>query len=152
MGKSLYAKETIIEPEQTRNDIEKLLFRYGADTFGYGRMGTTSIISFRFHSLVIKLTVEEPLLESFFKDSSDRKRSPEKQKLAWKQAIRSRWRLLLLVIKGRLEMITVGMSSFEEQFMADIVMPNEQRLSDWVRPILEEANRTDRMPMLTSGD
>lgn len=41
----------------------------------------------------------------------------------WEQACRSRWRALLLSVKAKLESVEIGISEFEEEFLAHIVDP-----------------------------
>ena len=40
--------------------------------------------------------------------------------------MRQRWRALALCIKAKLEAVECGITSFEEEFLAHVVMPNGQ--------------------------
>ena len=70
----------------------------------------------------------------------------EKTKSQTQQIERQRWRALLLVIKAKLEAIESGISSFDEEFMSNIVLSNGQTAGDYWIPQIEETYRTGQMP------
>jgi hypothetical protein len=59
---------------------------------------------------------------------------------------RARWRALLLVIKAKLESVESGIATFEEEFMAQIVLPDDQTVGQWVLPEVARIYETGRMP------
>jgi hypothetical protein len=73
----------------------------------------------------------------------DLRRKLEKK---FEQSIRQKWRALLLVIKAKLEAIDSGISTFEEEFMAHIVLPNNLTIAENLLPKLGEAYKTGIMP------
>ena len=58
---------------------------------------------------------------------------------AWEQACRQRWRALALAIKAKLEAVETGITTFEQEFLAHIVMPDGHTVSDHVIPHIAEA-------------
>ena len=64
------------------------------------------------------------------------------------QACRQRWRALLLVIKTKLEAVSAGISTLEEEFLANIVLPNNTTAGEWMIPQIDRAYRTSEMPAL----
>ncbi|MDD3798409.1 MAG: hypothetical protein PHE36_04435 [Novosphingobium sp.] len=66
----------------------------------------------------------------------------------WEQACRQRWRALALVIKAKLEAIDSGISEFDDEFMAHIVLPNGRTVSEEVRPKITSAYAGEGMPNL----
>jgi len=44
------------------------------------------------------------------------------------QACRVRWRGVVLLLKGKLEIVRLGISTVEREFMADLVLPNGRTL------------------------
>jgi hypothetical protein len=52
------------------------------------------------------------------------------------QACRQRWRALALVIKAKLEAVESGITTFEDEFLAHIVMPDGKRVADHVKPTI----------------
>ena len=64
------------------------------------------------------------------------------------QACRQRWRVLLLVIKAKLEAVTVGIPTIETAFLANIVLPDNTTAGEWMLPQIDRAYRTGEMPPL----
>jgi len=53
-----------------------------------------------------------------------------------------------LVIKAKLEAVESGISVFEDEFMANIVMPDGRTVSEHVRPRIATAYESGEMPPL----
>jgi hypothetical protein len=70
--------------------------------------------------------------------------------------VRQRWRALALVIKAKLEAVEAGITIFEEEFLAHIVLPDGRTAGEYMVPQIEESYRTKQMPpllpMLESGN
>jgi hypothetical protein len=64
----------------------------------------------------------------------------------YEQASRTKWRALLLVIKGKLESVEAGIATFEEEFMPYIVMPNDQTIAAILVPMIDAAYSDGKMP------
>lgn len=75
-----------------------------------------------------------------------RDRTEKSQYDAWEQACRQRWRALLLVIKAKLEATECGISSFESEFMANIVLPDGTTAGDFMLPQIAEVYKNGTMP------
>jgi hypothetical protein len=104
----VFAAKTKFPVDQTRNEIEKTLARYGADRFAYFSEPNRAIIVFEAHERRIKFDL--PL--------------PEGKPDAVGQEQRRRWRALLLCIKAKLESVESKIETFEEAFLAHVVMPD----------------------------
>lgn len=146
-----YASETSVPVERTRGEIETTLTKYGADQFGYMQDTARGLasIQFRAHERHIRFTLKLPAPsdEQFAATPSKRHaRSPEARYAAWEQACRQRWRALALCIKAKLEAVECGISEFEEEFLAHIVLPNGGSVSDLIRPQITKAYQSGRMP------
>jgi hypothetical protein len=75
-------------------------------------------------------------------------RSPDAQRKAYEQAERQRWRALALVIKAKLEAVESGITEFEREFMAHIVLPGGGTVGDWMLPQIEQAYSSGQMPAM----
>lgn len=53
-----------------------------------------------------------------------------------------------MVIKAKFEAIESGVSCFDDEFMAHIVLPDGQTISDYMLPQIETAYSTKEMPAL----
>jgi hypothetical protein len=62
------------------------------------------------------------------------------------QAVRQRWRALVLVLKAKLEAIESGISSFEDEFLAQTVLPDNTTVGGFMRPQLDRAYELGVMP------
>lgn len=146
-----YATKTTVSVEKSRIEIEDVLERYGADQFSYARDDTTSrvAIQFRANGRLIRFTLTLPNRgERRFTHSSRGARSRDGAEREWQQACRSKWRGLLLCIKAKLEAVESGISEFEDEFLAHIILPNSQTASEWLRPKIEAAYESGSMPQI----
>lgn len=146
-----YAESTGVSSEQSRTEIERTLRRYGADGFMYGWQGTMAIVGFTMNGRQIKflLPMPDPKASEFRYTPARRiERSATEQQKAYDQACRQRWRALALVIKAKLEAVEAGITVFEKEFLAHIVLPDGQTAGDYMLPQIETAYTTGQMPAL----
>lgn len=129
-----YAERTRVPVQQSRAEIERLLVRHGAEAFGFGWEDGRSVLQFRAHGRYVRFTVPMP--------------DAELARGAYEQAERQRWRAMLLVVKGKLESVETGIETFEEAFLAHVVVPDGRVVKDWLGPQLEQAYADGRMPKL----
>lgn len=121
-----FASDTSVSVEKTRAEIEKILSKYGASHFGYMNEPTAARIAFKAHgkAVVFRLPIPDRNNKIFHRTPKrGYARSTSEAYEAWEQACRSCWRALLLAIKAKLEAVEVGISSFETEFLAFIVVP-----------------------------
>lgn len=149
-----YASQTTVSVEKSRAEIERILARYGADQFAYGRDDSRGIasIQFRAHDRHVRfvLTLPKPD-ERQFKQSKRGWRSPDVARKHWEQACRQRWRALVLCVKAKLEAVESGISTFEDEFMAHILLPGGQTVGQVMRPQIERAYLTNEPPPGIAG-
>lgn len=146
MGK--YAANTNVSSELSRIEIEKTLIRYGADNFAYAMTAGKALIGFTMYERQIKFILPLPAKEEFKLTPTGRTRTENSQYEAWEQACRQRWRALNLVIKAKLEAVECGISVFEDEFMANIVLPGGQTVGDFMKPQIERAYISGEVPQL----
>lgn len=143
-----YAKETNVSSELSRLEIEKTLIRYGAQNFAYASAPGKSMIGFTMHDRQVRFVLPLPKQEEFRLTPTGRDRSEKSQYDAWEQACRQRWRALLLVIKAKLEAAECGISTFESEFMANIVLPDNRTAGDFMLPQIAAAYEKGTMPAM----
>lgn len=150
---SIYARDTVVSSEKSKVEIERTLKRYGAEEFVSGWDQDKAIVMFKMANRRIRFYLPMPDKDLFRKTPSGRARNNEwAVEEAFEQAGRQRWRALALAIKAKLEAVESGITSFEEEFMAHVVMPNGQNLGAWVVPQIAEAYEKKKMPpLLGSG-
>lgn len=147
---SRYAANTSVSVERSRAEIESTLVRYGASSFMYGWDVKGAMIAFvvnaeggqqrqvRFH---LPLPSRD---ETRFTQHSRGRRTPEAAEGLWEQACRQRWRALALVVKAKLEAVETGIATFEDEFLAYIMLPEGQTVGQWIGPQLHDAYDPDK--------
>jgi hypothetical protein len=153
---SRYAADTSVSVSSSKAEIERIIERYGATGFMSGWSAEQAMIAFDMRDRQIRFVLTMPSREEReFTHHSKGARTPETAFKAWEQACRQRWRALALVIKAKLEAVSAGISVFDDEFMANIVLPNGRTVSEEVRPRIANAYAGGGMPALLpdySGD
>lgn len=160
-----YAKGTSVDVAKSRAEIDALLTKRGAssvailnDTELHRAAIAFSLKGSRFRIEVPLQTIEDVNLE--LKKSRPTRWSywGESQRNGWRaerltQLHRERWRAVLLLIKSKLAVVDIGLSTVEKEFLADMILPNgktvEVIMAEVVRRGLAEA---DMPRLLTEGD
>jgi hypothetical protein len=146
-----YAQSTNVRSDVSRAEIERTLKRYGAEAFGYLEDNGRIAIMFRAYGRHIRflLPLPDPGAREFTHTAGRFiARSKDKRREAYEKATRQRWRALALVIKAKLEAVDAGISVFEDEFMANIVLPDGKTVGQFMRPQIESAYSTGKMPPL----
>lgn len=146
-----FAANTRVSVERTQAEIKDTLLRYGADEFGFMQSRIKATIGFVFSGLRIQIDVRlpNPKDEEFtHTPARGTERRREDADALWDQAVRQRWRCLLLAIKAKLEAIESGISTMEQEFLAFVVMPDGKPLHEHVIPKLEQMTVSGEMPKL----
>jgi hypothetical protein len=138
-----FAKGTIIAPARSREQIEKLVRAFGASSFASGwEANGAAAITFVAKGRTLRFTVPMP-------DRKDPKirlsgRGYERSVRQIDDAVegeeRRRWRALLLVIKAKLESVESGIETFEQAFLANVVIPGSgETIGEWAAPQIAAA-------------
>lgn len=148
-----YASDTSVTSEKSRGEIERILERYGADQFAYGWDADAAVVAFRLNSRQVRLVVPLPAKNlprflTYRRGSSLFERTEEAARALWEQECRQRWRALALVIKAKLEAVECGISDFESEFLANIMLPSGATAGEWLKPQIEQAYLTGKMGSL----
>ena len=142
---SRYASTTNVPVEKSRQEIETVLRRYGAEGFLSGWEVGRAVVGFKAKGRHIRIVVPLPLE----KDYKWKWGVTDKQKAAHlDQAARQRFRALLLVIKAKLETVESGIATFDGEFLPYVVLPNGQTVAEAILPQIAETYATGRMPPL----
>lgn len=143
-----YAKNTNVTSELSRLEIEKILIKYGAENFAYATASGQALIGFTMNGKQVKFLLPLPKQEEFRLTPTGRLRTENSKYEAWEQACRSCWRSLKIVIQAKLEAVECGISVFEDEFMANIVLPSGQTVGDFMRPQIEQAYVSGSVPSM----
>jgi hypothetical protein len=144
-----YAQSTTVSSQQSRQEIERILERYGADQFMYGWQDQAAVVAFRMNERRVRFLLPLPDRNAKeFTQSSRGARTLEAASKLYEQSVKQKWRALALVIKAKLEAVESGISEFEDEFLANIMLPTGETVGDWMRPQVAEAYRVGHMPPL----
>lgn len=134
-----FAQDTTVSVEKSRAEIERLIVRYGATSTAFMNAPGRAMIMFeaKKRKVVFELPLPDQADKKFEYDGRHHRRPPEKQYEVWEQACRQRWRALALVIKAKLEAVESGITTFEDEFLAHIMMPDGQTVGAHVKPSIE---------------
>lgn len=146
-----YAEGTKVDAVQSRNEIEKMIARFGGEDILLGTFGGKSIVQFRAHGRYIRLTIPTPDQAEFSKNGRGSARTANQLEAAMTAEIRRRWRCLVLLVKAKFAAIADGIVTFEDEFMAETVMPNGQTAKEQLQPQITAAYQTGKMDQLQIG-
>lgn len=143
-----YAAGTEVPVERSRNEIEWILSKYGADQFLYGVDGSRAMVAFRAKGRSVRFIVPIPDVQEFhvIPGRYIRHRAPHQMEQARDQEIRRRWRALALAIKAKLEAVSSGIATFETEFMPYTLLANGRTVAEALGPEVERALAGNVMP------
>ena len=148
-----YASQTSVPVDRSKAEIERILVRYGADTFSYGSQPIEgrAYVAFRYAGMLFRIDIRLPLEKDVNKTASGRSRKASSIYPAYEQACRQRWRALALYVKATLEAIESGIIKFEEAFLPFALLPEGGIMKDWSLPRLRDAYTGTSMPKQLPG-
>jgi len=167
-----YAKGTDVAPEKSRAEIEKLLTKQKVSQVGVNMdlANGRAIVLFTMPGVVItpaqvwpkvdevrgpprvvSFAVKMPKREDFNKSRHGYLPTADKVDALWQQAIRERWRNLLMVLKGKFVAIESGVETFEEAFLCHLQVPSGGTVGEHVMPRYQQAIANPGSPLLGSG-
>jgi hypothetical protein len=160
-----FAEGTSVSAEKSRIEIEHLLAKHGATQRSFATDDDTgrTVLTFRLSERMarISMAVDAASIPDPSKSDWNQKPATPKGWAGWAVPRRREWvaakrdqmnrelmRRLLLVLKAKLELIQDGVTTFEREFLADILLPNGETMHEAIRTRLAEAYDTGNMPLL----
>jgi hypothetical protein len=143
-----YAEGTTVSPERSQAEISENLRRYGASSYVSGYEDNRAMIAFKAHDRTVRFILDLPLQgdDEFAFTPTRQRRKPDAARAAYEQEIRRRWRALALAIKAKLEAVATGIASFEDEFLAYTVLPDNTTVGDRLRVEIDAAWRSGQVP------
>jgi hypothetical protein len=109
---------------------------------------TQAMVMFEVHQMTVRIGISLPDIETFASTDTGRYRSSTAAIASRDKEIRRRWRVLCLLIKAKLESIEAGITTFEAEFLANIMLPSGETVGDWARTQLVDAVYAGKMPKM----
>lgn len=135
-----YAETTSVPVNRSRTQIQDVLEKFGIEEFFFGTSARGQGIGFKYEGRVYKMDVPFP------------ERAKDMTEKQYEQAQRRRWRVLYMTLKMELEKIADGGISFEDQFLAQMCLPDGSAVADFMRkPENLELLEKSKMPKMLTG-
>jgi hypothetical protein len=109
---------TRVEVHRSRYELERVLHKYGADEVLFVEADANAAIQFAMDGRYVQLALPLPDPEDsrFTHTPSGKPRTATAQERAYDQALREHWRSLLVAVRGKLQSVESGISTFEQEF------------------------------------
>ena len=156
-----YAAGTSVPIERSRMAIEALVAERGATQFmsAFDHEHGRAFIGWTMEGRIVRMAVPLPKPDErrfTFKQwrgtYTGREWPKEKRRTLWEQACRARWRAVLLIILAKFEAVEAGISTFEREVLADMVLSDGSTVGEFLRPQLETMYASGKgMPRLLPG-
>lgn len=124
-----FAEDTRVPVSASQDTIKKLMKAAGSDQIAVYEASDRSAVAFRVEGRFYRITV--PVVAG---------------KASAEQEERRAWRLLLLLIKAKLEAVREGATTIEREFLADMLMPDGSTVAEWTAAPLALAYDKGEMP------
>ncbi len=146
-----FAADTNVSVEKSRAELEQILTRFGADCFGYIADKDKAMIQFRANGKNVRFFLPLPDRNAarFTNINAWRVRSESAARQMWEQECRSSWRTLCLCVKAKLAAVDAKIVSFDEEFLAHIILPDGRTAGEMMLPQIDNCYRSGQMPAFT---
>jgi hypothetical protein len=152
---SRYASGTAVSCDRSKTEIERTLHRYGATAFVYGTKPDKAVIQFEMSERRIRFNLPLPGPKEALRLSSAGNVIREHKEVTdrrLEQMQRQRWRALSLAVKAKLEAVASGITTFEEEFLAHLVLPSGRTVAEETMPQIVEAYSSGKVkPLMLEG-
>lgn len=152
--RSGYASTTSVPVSRSTAEIEEQVLRFGATDFARSRSSSgLASVMFTVQSRTVRFDIQlpDPKEQQFTHTDKGKPIPQDQQRRKLEQAERSAWRELCLSIKAKLVAVAAGISTFEREFLANVVLPDGTLVGDRIAPVIEAAYKSQQMPRLLLG-
>ena len=113
-----YGSGTRVEIHRSRSELERVLNKYGADEVLFVEADAGASIQFAMQGRYVQLALPlpDPQHARFTHTPSGKSRTVAAQERAYEQALREHWRSLVVAVRGKLQSVESGISTFDQEF------------------------------------
>jgi len=143
-----YASRTEVTVDKSKGELKRVVYKSGASNYKYAEEEDRAMVMFSKEARIIRFVIKFPPPESREFTHTPGRGTKRTQAAAYKEyeaEHRRRWRALILSVKAKFESTASGIETFEEAFLAQILLPNSQTVAQAVSPSIEEAYATGKM-------
>lgn len=147
-----YAAGTTVPIERSKSELDGLLGKHGATQRGllHDEEALVACVVFTLAGRRYKIAVPLPMQEQkppagkwprdWHRWGADRRAQWLRER--WEQVCRERWRGLVLLCKAKLEIVALGLSTVDREFLADLLLPSgetaHERLGAYMTKLIAE--------------
>lgn len=131
-----YAQNTTVNVDRSRVEVHKILRKHGASRVADAWEPGRAAIQFEINDRVARLSVPLPTKEEIAGRKFARK-TPAALKKAVEREERQRWRALVLLLKAKLESIELGLTTFDDEFLAALVLKDGRTVAESMLDAIE---------------
>jgi hypothetical protein len=148
-----YVRGASISCAASRAEIQDMLTQYGATGFRTGSENGRTIIAFTADRRRFRFLYEPPGPGGSERTAG----SPQQQRAlpgakSHEDASRRYWHKLSMLVRAKLEAVAAGIATFEEEFLAYMVLPGGQTVLQNVKPEIARTYATGvRVGLLSDG-
>lgn len=153
-----FAEGTDVSVAKSRAELDEPLTRYGADRIAVFTAAKEAAVVFEMKGrrLMFRLPLpgkdEHQFTHANFGARGVQPRpSPQHVLDAWEKACRQKWRALLLAVKAKLVSVEEGVETFDEAFLAQIVLPSGRTVGEESVPRITQMYKENKMQPLLPG-
>jgi hypothetical protein len=136
-----YAEGTEVSVDRSQTELRTVLRKYGADGLAIAEMSARALVEFMANDRRIRFSINMPTGEEralrVTKGGVTRTSAQLKNAIAAEE--RRRWRALVFVVKAKLEAVESGIVTFEDEFLAQTVLPDNTTVGESIQPGIERA-------------
>jgi hypothetical protein len=150
----MYASQTTVNADRSRAEIEVLLKKFGASSFGYWSDDDQAMIQFVYRGIRVQFAVPLPNpKDARFMQTEVRKskRSIDEALRLYQKEVNRRWRALTLAIKAKLVAVEEGVFTFETEFMPHMITSDGRTIGQRMLPAIARAMETSGQLLLEAS-
>lgn len=134
-----YADSTSVTVDRSQSELRTILKKYGADGLAIAEMGNRAVVEFATQERRIRFTLPLPAEDEMRVTKTGIRRTGPQRAAAAQAEERRRWRALVMVVKAKLEAVESGIVTFEDEFLAQTVLPDNTTVGENIQPGIARA-------------
>lgn len=136
-----YAQGTEVTVDRSQSELRTILRKYGADGLALAEMRDRAVVEFAANDRRIRFALPIPTEDdpALARNKAGARRTPAQLKAAVAAEERRRWRALVMVVKAKLEAVESGIVTFEDEFLAQTVLPDNTTVGEQIQEPIRRA-------------
>lgn len=134
-----YATRTDVSEGRSKEELERILERFGAEEFVYGKAAGRIMVGFEYARRYYRIQVAMPSLDDCRTSPAGRVRTERSAEKSWYQERRRRWRVLCAYIKALVVGVEEGVLTWEEALLPYALLESGKTVAEHMVPRMQQA-------------